>query len=202
MRATHALWLDDVRPGMRLDLPAFDCSAELVAGYADLLHARHPIHVDAEYAKTTRYGRLIAHGPLIIAKLLAMLGGVFGDALQVLLGVGGWRFLRARVRRRPRRRRVHGARCERRQGRQRRCSGTGVPRACCRRLARAARHCQRARCPRAVCQPGLNHLCFFASNEQHQPPHRRQQRRSRCLPRHGPQVRRARDQTALAAGRP
>ena len=33
MRATHALWLDDVRPGMRLDLPAFDCSAELVAGY-------------------------------------------------------------------------------------------------------------------------------------------------------------------------
>ena len=92
MRATHALWLDDVRPGMRLDLPAFDCSAELVAGYAELLDARHPIHVDAEYAKTTRYGRLIAHGPLIIAKLLAMLGGVFGDALQVLLGVGGWRF--------------------------------------------------------------------------------------------------------------
>lgn len=92
MHTTHALWLDDLRPGMRLDLPAFHCSAELVTGYADLLDARHPIHVDAEYAKTTRYGRLIAHGPLVVAKLLAMLGGVFGDGLQVLLGVGGWRF--------------------------------------------------------------------------------------------------------------
>ncbi len=92
MHTTHALWLDDLRPGMRLDLPAFHCSAELVTGYADLLDARHPIHVDAEYAKTTRYGRLIAHGPLVVAKLLAMLGGVFGDGLQMLLGVGGWRF--------------------------------------------------------------------------------------------------------------
>lgn len=90
--STRPLWLGEVRPGMRLALPAFDCSAELVAGYAELLDARHPVHVDAEYAKTTRYGRLIAHGPLVIAKVLAMLGGVFGEALQVLLGVGAWRF--------------------------------------------------------------------------------------------------------------
>lgn len=90
--STRPLWLGEIRPGMRLALPAFDCSAELVAGYAELLDARHPVHVDAEYAKTTRYGRLIAHGPLVIAKVLAMLGGVFGEALQVLLGVGAWRF--------------------------------------------------------------------------------------------------------------
>jgi acyl dehydratase len=92
MHPIRTLWLGDIRPGMRLALPAFDCSAELVAGYAELLDARHPIHVDAEYAKTTRYGRLIAHGPLVIAKVLAMLGGVFGESLAVLLGVGGWRF--------------------------------------------------------------------------------------------------------------
>lgn len=89
---TRPLWLGEIRPGMRLALQAFDFSAELVAGYAELLDARHPVHVDAEYAKTTRYGRLIAHGPLVIAKVLAMLGGVFGEALQVLLGVGAWRF--------------------------------------------------------------------------------------------------------------
>jgi acyl dehydratase len=92
MRAAHALWLATVRPGMRLDLPAFDCHAELVAGYDKLLDARHPIYVDAEYAKTTRYGRLIAHGPLVIAKVLAMTSAVFGDALEVMLGVAGWRF--------------------------------------------------------------------------------------------------------------
>ncbi len=90
--STRPLWLGELRPGMRLALPAFDFSAELVAGYAELLDARHPVHVDAAYAKTTRYGRLIAHGPLVIAKVLAMLGGVFGEALQVLLGVGAWRF--------------------------------------------------------------------------------------------------------------
>lgn len=92
MLVSRPLWLGDIRPGMRLPLPGFDCSAELVAGYADLLDARHPIHVDPEYAKTTRYGRLIAHGPLVIAKVLAGLSGVFGSALQVMLDVGEWRF--------------------------------------------------------------------------------------------------------------
>lgn len=92
MHASRSLWLGEIRPGMRLALPAFDCSAQLVAGYAELLDARHPIHVDAEYARTTRYGRLIAHGPLVIAKVLAQLGSVFGNALQVLLSVGAWRF--------------------------------------------------------------------------------------------------------------
>ena len=92
MQASKPLFLGDIRPGMRLPLPGFDCSAELVAGYADLLDARHPIHVDPEYAKTTRYGRLIAHGPLVIAKVLAELNGVFGSALQVMLDVGEWRF--------------------------------------------------------------------------------------------------------------
>ena len=92
MHASQPLWLGDIRPGMRLPLPGFHCSAELVAGYADLLDARHPIHVDLEYAKGTRYGRLIAHGPLVIAKLLAGMGSVFGPALQVMLDVGEWRF--------------------------------------------------------------------------------------------------------------
>jgi len=92
MQASKPLFLGDIRPGMRLPLPGFDCNAELVAGYADLLDARHPIHVDPEYAKTTRYGRLIAHGPLVIAKVLAGLSGVFGSALQVMLDVGEWRF--------------------------------------------------------------------------------------------------------------
>jgi acyl dehydratase len=92
MHPAQPLWLGDIRPDMRLPLPGFDCSAELVAGYADLLDARHPIHVDPEYAKTTRYGRLIAHGPLVIAKVLAELNGIFGTALQVMLDVGEWRF--------------------------------------------------------------------------------------------------------------
>lgn len=90
--AAAPLWLDAIKPGMKLPRIGFDCSAALVAGYAEVLDARHPIHVDAEYAKTTRYGRLIAHGPLVIAKALALVSEVFGPALQVMLDVGEWRF--------------------------------------------------------------------------------------------------------------
>lgn len=90
--SAEPLWLDRIKPGMRLPLPELDCTAKLVAGYAELLDAKHPIHVDPEYAKQTRFGRLIAHGPLIIAKSLGMLGEVFGEALQVMLDVGEWRF--------------------------------------------------------------------------------------------------------------
>ncbi len=86
------LWLEQVKPGMRLALPDIDCTAELVAGYAELLDAKHPIHVDEEYARRSRFGRLIAHGPLLIAKSLGMLGEVFGEALQAMLDVGEWRF--------------------------------------------------------------------------------------------------------------
>ncbi len=92
MEYSKPLWLDAIKQGMRLPMPNFDCSAALVAGYAELVDARHPIHVDPEYAKRSRYGRLIAHGPLVIAKTLAMLGEIFGPALQVMLDVGEWRF--------------------------------------------------------------------------------------------------------------
>ncbi|WP_418319757.1 MaoC family dehydratase [Piscinibacter sakaiensis] len=92
MHTNQPLWLDAIRPGMRLALPGFDCSAELVAGYAELMDARHPIHTDPAFAKATRYGRLIAHGPLVIAKVLAQLSGIFGAALQVMLDIGEWRF--------------------------------------------------------------------------------------------------------------
>lgn len=89
---SRTLWLEDIKPGMRLDLPDIDCTAALVAGYAELLDAKHPIHVDAEFAKTTRFGRLLAHGPLIIAKSLGMLGEIFHESLVVMLDVGEWRF--------------------------------------------------------------------------------------------------------------
>lgn len=89
---SQTLWLDQLSPGQPLALPEFDCTAELVAGYADLFDARHPIHVDPEFARTTRYGRPIAHGPLVVAKVLAMLTDVFGEGLRVMLGIGGWEF--------------------------------------------------------------------------------------------------------------
>ncbi len=86
------LWLEMVKPGMQLRLPHIDCTAQLVAGYAELLDAKHPIHVDAEYAKRSRFGRLVVHGPLIVAKSLAMMGEVIGESILAMLDVGDWCF--------------------------------------------------------------------------------------------------------------
>lgn len=89
---TSQLWLDDIHPGQRIALPDTDCSAARVASYADLFDARHPIHVDEEFAKGTRYGKCIAHGPLPLAASLASLGDIFGTALIVMTRIGGWDF--------------------------------------------------------------------------------------------------------------
>ena len=88
------LWFEKVATDMRLPAPhpAFDCSPSLVAGYAELFDARHPIHIDAEFARTSRFGRCIAHGPLPVAKALGMLGDIFGVALVAMTSIDEWRF--------------------------------------------------------------------------------------------------------------
>lgn len=43
--------------------------------FAELSGDRHPIHVDEEYARRTRFGRRILHGPFGVAVAL----GLFGD---------------------------------------------------------------------------------------------------------------------------
>ena len=39
----------------------------------------NPLHVDPEYAKKTKFGKTIAHGPLIIAYISEMMGNWIGD---------------------------------------------------------------------------------------------------------------------------
>lgn len=48
-----------------------------------------PIHVDHEYAGSTAYGGIIAHGPLTIALALGLVvqSGFFGDAVIAWLGM-------------------------------------------------------------------------------------------------------------------
>jgi len=92
--STTALWLEDARPGRQIMATRFVCSAELVAGYATLLNSHHPVHVDEAFARTTPFGRRIAHGPLVLAKCISLLGEVLGAGVQVMLDVGEWIFYR------------------------------------------------------------------------------------------------------------
>lgn len=58
---------------------------ELVRKFADVSGDYNPIHLDEEFAKTTRFGRRIAHGMLSGAFISAVLGNEFKDRKIVYL---------------------------------------------------------------------------------------------------------------------
>src|SRR5687768_762408 len=58
---------------------------ELVRKFADVSGDYNPIHLDDEFAKTTRFGRRIAHGMLSGAFISAVLGSEFKERKIVYL---------------------------------------------------------------------------------------------------------------------
>ncbi len=58
---------------------------ELVRRFAEVSGDYNPIHLDEEFAKTTRFGRRIAHGMLSGAFISAVLGNEFKDMKIVYL---------------------------------------------------------------------------------------------------------------------
>jgi 3-hydroxybutyryl-CoA dehydratase len=58
---------------------------ELVRKFADVSGDYNPIHLDEEFAKTTRFGRRIAHGMLSGAFISAVLGYEFKERKIVYL---------------------------------------------------------------------------------------------------------------------
>jgi 3-hydroxybutyryl-CoA dehydratase len=57
----------------------FDVSAEVVRAYADAAGDHNPLHLDAAFAANTPYGRPIAHGMLILARLSELFTVAFGE---------------------------------------------------------------------------------------------------------------------------
>ena len=58
---------------------------ELVRQFAELSGDRNPLHLDDDFAKTTRFGRRIAHGMLSGAFISAVLGYEFKERKIVYL---------------------------------------------------------------------------------------------------------------------
>lgn len=58
---------------------------ELVREFAELSGDHNPLHLDEDYAKTTRFGRRIAHGMLSGAFISAVLGEEFRETRIVYL---------------------------------------------------------------------------------------------------------------------
>ena len=53
-------------------------SKELVASYADASGDRNPLHLDPDFAATTQFGQIVAHGMLTLAFISQMLSRAFG----------------------------------------------------------------------------------------------------------------------------
>lgn len=68
-------------------------SAEDVQTFADLTGDDNPIHVDAAYAETTRFGKPIVHGVLLLGIISKVLGRDFPGHGSVAVGLS-CRFLR------------------------------------------------------------------------------------------------------------
>jgi acyl dehydratase len=67
------LWFEDYQVGEKLVSPGRTITEADVVGFAGLTGDWHPLHTDAEYARSTPFGERIAHGMLTLCVGSALL---------------------------------------------------------------------------------------------------------------------------------
>ncbi len=70
---TQGYYLEDLSVGMFSE-KVMVVTGERIDAYAELIGDFNPVHVNAEYAATTMFGRRIAHGALSASLISAILG--------------------------------------------------------------------------------------------------------------------------------
>lgn len=69
-------------------------SADDVVRFADLTGDRNPIHSDPAFAARSEFGRLVAHGLLILSYLGGFFDETFDGTAVAFLGIESWRFVK------------------------------------------------------------------------------------------------------------
>ena len=70
--------MKEINKGDVFTLPAKNVTQEMINRYADAAEDHNPLHIDPEFAKTTRYGGTIAHGMLSVAFIQELMVRTFG----------------------------------------------------------------------------------------------------------------------------
>jgi 3-hydroxybutyryl-CoA dehydratase len=70
--------MKEIDKGDMFSLPAKQVTQDMINHYADAAEDHNPLHVDPEFAKTTRYGGTIAHGMLSVAFIQELMVRTFG----------------------------------------------------------------------------------------------------------------------------
>ena len=66
-------YLEDLEIGLR-STTSMTVTGEKIDNFADVIGDFNPLHMDAEYAKTTMFGKRIAHGALAASLISSILG--------------------------------------------------------------------------------------------------------------------------------
>ena len=70
--------MQEINKGDVFTLPVKNVTQEMINCYADAAEDHNPLHVNLEFAKTTRYGGTIAHGMLSVAFIQELMIRTFG----------------------------------------------------------------------------------------------------------------------------
>ena len=72
--------MKEISKGDVFVLPVKNVTQLMINHYADAAEDHNPLHVDLEFAKTTRFGGTIAHGMLSVAFIQELMVRTFGRA--------------------------------------------------------------------------------------------------------------------------
>ncbi|MGH2406363.1 MAG: MaoC/PaaZ C-terminal domain-containing protein [bacterium] len=91
-----ALYFEDLAVGMRFETPGRTITEADLVNFAGVSGDYNPLHTDEEFARTTLFGRRVAHGTLVLSLTagLRQRTGVFAGTLLALLEIRSWRFLK------------------------------------------------------------------------------------------------------------
>jgi acyl dehydratase len=87
---------EDLAVGMRFETPGRTITEADLVQFAGVSGDFNPLHTDDEYARTSMFGRRIAHGTLVLSLTagLRQRTGVLEGTLLALLEIRSWRFLK------------------------------------------------------------------------------------------------------------